>query len=143
MDFSSIVWNWSQPAALALGVLLGALGAVLGRRRSTRLDRERAEQLAAELDETRNELETHREEVARHFHATSDLFRDLTDRYSRLYAHLAEGAREFCTDEVPALARGFDGPLLGRNGDHLAGDAAADDADAEEEDAAEAPASAA
>jgi uncharacterized membrane-anchored protein YhcB (DUF1043 family) len=141
MDFPSIVWNWSQPAALALGIALGALGAVYARRRSGRLDRERAEQLAADLDETRNELETHREEVARHFTLTSDLFRDLTDRYSRLYAHLAEGAREFCTDELPALARGFEGPLLGRNGDAVA--AGPDSEEAEDEDAAEVSAPAA
>ena len=72
---------------------------------------------AGELEETREELEAHREEVAKHFHETSQLFRGLTEQYTRLYAHLAEGARDFCAEDEPALARGFDGPLLGRNGD--------------------------
>jgi len=101
---------------LAAGLLLGGLCALFLQRRMAGADRERAEQLAGELEETREELEAHREEVARHFQETSTLFRGLTEQYSRLYAHLAEGARGFCTDDLPALAHGFDGPLLGRNG---------------------------
>jgi uncharacterized membrane-anchored protein YhcB (DUF1043 family) len=103
-------------AALAVGLAVGALCGVLLQRRSGRGDRERAEQLSRELDETREELESHREEIARHFRQTSNLFRDLTERYTHLYAHLAEGARQFCTGDAPALARGLDAPLLSGNG---------------------------
>jgi uncharacterized membrane-anchored protein YhcB (DUF1043 family) len=107
-------WNpeWITPAAvaLAIGFGLGALALFAVMRRAGASDRERAEQLATELEETREELESHREEVARHFARTSDLFRDLTEQYTQLYAHLANGARAFCPD-VPALGQ-LDAPLL-------------------------------
>lgn len=115
MDFQ-LEWTPTVYLAFGVGIALGALVVFAFRGRSGGADRARAEQLSAELDETREELDNQREEIARHFAETSNLFRDLTEQYTRLYAHLAEGAREFCTDEVPALARGFDGPLLGRNG---------------------------
>jgi hypothetical protein len=98
------------------GLGLGAGGVAFLLRRSGRAARERAERLAAELDETRAELDAHRKEVTKHFEQTSKLFRDLTEQYTRLYGHLAEGAREFCAGAVPALGRDFDGPLLGSDG---------------------------
>jgi len=106
--------EWSATTLLAFGVglALGAVSVGFLQRRSGGAARERAEQLAGELDETREELETQRAEVAKHFEETSGLFRDLTEQYTRLYTHLVEGAREFCTEEVPALGRGFGGPLL-------------------------------
>ena len=107
-----MVWNVDVLLALAAGVVAGAGILFLLLRRAGSADRERAELLATELEETREELESHREEVAKHFGQTSELFRDLTDQYSRLYAHLAEGAREFATDAVPSLAAGFEKPLL-------------------------------
>ena len=99
-------------AAAAAGLVLGAALVFLLMRRGGSVNRERAESLTTELEETRLELESHREEVAKHFSETSDLFRDLTEQYSRLYAHLATGAREFCPDEVPSLGQGLDTPLL-------------------------------
>jgi uncharacterized membrane-anchored protein YhcB (DUF1043 family) len=110
-------WNLTFIAGLTVGLALGAVVGVLLQRRSGGTARARAEQLAAELDETREELSAQRDEVTRHFQQTSNLFRDLTERYSQLYTHLADGARQFCTDDLPALARGYDGPLLGNNGD--------------------------
>jgi uncharacterized membrane-anchored protein YhcB (DUF1043 family) len=121
MEGTPIVW-----LALAGGLLLGALCAFLLQRRFASADRERCEQLTAELEETRDELASHREEVAVHFSQTSQLFRALTEQYTRLYAHLAEGAREFATETAPALARGFDGPLLGHEGDDAAEEAHAE-----------------
>jgi hypothetical protein len=103
--------------AFAVGIALGAVGLGLLQRRSGGAARERAEQLGIELDEAREELEAQRAEVAKHFEETSGLFRDLTEQYTRLYAHLSEGAREFCPEEVSALGGGFDGPLLGGSGD--------------------------
>ena len=97
---------------LAAGIAVGALAAVGLQRRGDRVAHERADQLALELDETREELETHREQVSKHFEETSNLFRDLTEQYTRLYSHLAEGSREFCADEVSALGRGLDAPPL-------------------------------
>ena len=43
---------------------------------------------------------------------TSDRFQDLTQQYTALYGHLAEGARELCSTQVPALASGHDFPTL-------------------------------
>jgi uncharacterized membrane-anchored protein YhcB (DUF1043 family) len=111
--------EWSPTILLAFGVglALGAVAVGLLQRRSGGAARERAQQLAIELDKTREKLETQRAEVAKHFEETSGLFRDLTEQYTRLYAHLSEGAREFCPEEVPALGRGLEGPLLGASGD--------------------------
>ncbi len=102
--------------AFAGGLAVGSLLLYLLQRRVTSGERERAEQLAAELDETREELDEHREEVAKHFRETSQLFRSLTEQYTHLYAHLAEGAREFCAEDVPALAQGLEAPLLAAHG---------------------------
>lgn len=127
MELTLNVW-----LAFGAGLVLGAVCIFFLSRRTAGADRERADQLASELGEAREELDAHREEVAKHFQETSQLFRDLTEQYTRLYAHLAEGARDFSTDDVPALARGFDGPLLGRNGDD-AGEAADDEPEADAE----------
>ena len=110
-------WNATILLAFGAGLVLGAVTVGLLQRRTGGAARERAEQLGIELDEAREELEAQRVEVAKHFEETSDLFRDLTEQYTRLYAHLSEGAREFCPGEVPTLGRGFDGPLLGGSGD--------------------------
>ena len=97
-------------ATLGVGLAIGAVLMNLLGRRAGRADRERADQLETELEQTREELEVHREDVARHFQQTSDLFRDVTEHYTRLYAHLATGARAFSTDEVPALDAGLQLP---------------------------------
>ena len=99
-------------ATLGVGLAIGAVLMNLLGRRAGRADRERADQLETELEQTREELEVHREDVARHFQQTSDLFRDVTEHYTRLYAHLATGARAFSTDEVPALGE-LDQTLIG------------------------------
>ena len=103
-------------AALTAGILIGALVVHLLHRRSSGVNRDRAEQLALEVEETRVELEANRDDVSRHFEQTSELFRDLTQQYSRLYSHLAEGAREFSNGGISELGRGFENPLLGEKG---------------------------
>ena len=102
--------------ALAAGLLIGALRVHLIHRRSSGINRDRAEQLALEVEETRAELEANRDDVSRHFEQTSELFHDLTQQYSRLYSHLAEGAREFSNGGISELGRGFQNPLLGEKG---------------------------
>ena len=103
-------------AALTAGILIGALVVHLLHRRSSGVNRDRAEQLALEVEETRVELEANRDDVSRHFEQTSELFCDLTQQYSRLYSHLAEGAREFSSGGISELGRGFENPLLGEEG---------------------------
>ena len=113
--------------AAGLGLVVGAGLTSFLRSRAGRADRERAEQLESELEQTREELETHREDVARHFEQTSDLFRDMTEQYTRLYAHLATGARAFHTGEVPALGQ-LDRTLIGEDAPDVAG---SEDSDAQ------------
>jgi uncharacterized membrane-anchored protein YhcB (DUF1043 family) len=105
-----------------LGVFLIGLGAgVFLRRGGVRTARAEAERLSLDLGltrtqlaaaeetvrATRQELESQRSAVAKHFERTSDLFRDLTRQYTALYAHLAEGARELCPEQRIAIASGF------------------------------------
>ena len=100
-------------AWFAAGALAGGLVAIWLRSRGGRAAEERAAQLEQELAETRSELESQGERISGHFARTSDLFRELTERYTQLYAHLAGGAREFCSGETPAIARGLEGMLPG------------------------------
>src|SRR5262245_56005539 len=97
----------------AFGVVVGALATSWLGRRGDRSAEERAAQLEVELAETRSELEAQGERISGHFARTSDLFRELTERYTQLYAHLADGARQFTSGEAPGIARGLDGPLPG------------------------------
>jgi len=97
--------------SFAGGAIAGALLTTWLVRRGGRAAEDRAAQLEVELAQVRSELEAQGQQIATHFVRTSDLFRDLTERYTQLYAHLAEGARQFCPDDVPAIARGLDGLL--------------------------------
>jgi uncharacterized membrane-anchored protein YhcB (DUF1043 family) len=99
--------------SFAGGALAGALVATWLERRGGRAAYERAAELEIQLAKTRSELEAQGAQIADHFVCTSDHFRDLTGQYTQLYTHLAEGARQFCRDDVPALARGLDGLLPG------------------------------
>ena len=101
-----------SPLGIGLVLFLGGVGAGRVLRHLDQSARVRAERLERELEETRGRFEAHREQVQKHFDQTSDLFRDLTQQYTALYAHLAEGARELCPERVPALGRGDAGGLL-------------------------------
>ena len=96
-----------------VGAVLFAAGAAAGwwlcRDREAR---GRAEWLERELEDEQLRHEAYQQEVEKHFAQTSDLFRDLTQQYTALYGHLAEGARELCSTQVPALASGHDFPAL-------------------------------
>lgn len=107
-------------AALLAGYALGALFSRRGR------NPERIRQLERQLDDTRDEFESYREQVSGHFTDTSKHLRDLALQYRTVYEHLADGARTLCPDStVPIEARGLAKELL--------------PASAHEEDAAEAP----
>ena len=106
---------------IGAALFLGGLGAGLALRRGDRSARARAAKLEVELTEARRQTDVYRAQVEKHFERTSDLFRDLTDQYSALYGHLAEGARALCPDGSPALGLGLNDPLL-EPGSILAGD---------------------
>ena len=97
--------------SFAGGAIAGALLAIALLRRGGRAAEDRAAELEIELAQVRSEIEAQGRQIATHFGRTSDLFLDLTERYSQLYAHLAQGARQFCPDDVPAIARGIEGLL--------------------------------
>ncbi len=135
---------FDEVGALEIGVallttaLLFGLGLGCGlwlRGRGDRKLRERAATLEAELASAASALSSYRGEVEKHFGQTSDLFRDLTRQYTTLYAHLAEGARDLCVEQVPELGRGLAAPLLGADepGTDASGDAAAGSVDAPDE----------
>ena len=75
---------------LAAGAAIGAGVAALVRGRSG----------AAGAAQLKEELDAYRGEVDEHFERTSDLFRDLTEKYRDLYEHLATGAGELCSDDL-------------------------------------------
>ena len=97
----------------AVGAVLFAAGAAAGWWRCR--DREaaaRAHWLERELEDEQLRHQAYQQEVEKHFGQTSDLFRDLTHQYTTLYAHLADGARELCSNQLPALAGSEDFPTL-------------------------------
>src|SRR5262245_64260866 len=85
-------------ALIAVGLVLGLFGTP-GDSKS----RKRVRELEDELERLRQQQERYRESVAQHFGRTSDIFRNLTGDYRALYAHLADGARNLASEEVPAL----------------------------------------
>src|SRR6185503_4618111 len=99
---------------VAGGVGLFAAGLLVGgfvfRRRNE--DRSRAVQCEKELAEARAEHERYRANVSEHFARSSDLFRDLTDQYTSLYRHLAEGARDLGRPDLPAFEGALAQPRL-------------------------------
>jgi uncharacterized membrane-anchored protein YhcB (DUF1043 family) len=99
-----ILWG---AALLASGALLGVFLA-----RADGSTRERIAQLEEEIRRERGDRERYQERVAEHFDRTSDLFRDLTERYRNLYDHLAEGATDLAAERRPALGQGFGAPPL-------------------------------
>ena len=98
---------------LGYGALLLAGGAVVGWLLGRRSRGVRALALQAELEQARERLASYQDQVEKHFGQTSELFGDLTRQYSAVWDHLAEGARELCSERSPAIGRGFsERPLL-------------------------------
>jgi hypothetical protein len=94
-------------AAFLIGVVAGVL---VGRRRGAS---GRVAELERELAQQREQSETYRDAVAKHFGGTADRFRELTLQYADLHAHLAEGARELAADRAPELAARFPATPIG------------------------------
>ena len=117
--------------ALAGLVVGGLVGGLIGRRTNRvrayargleqELEEQRLaqERLAAEAQGIRDQLkrrqqeaEAYRQQVAEHFGDTSRLLRDLTLQYRSVYDHLAEGARELCSEGSITLEGLPESPLL-------------------------------
>ena len=94
-DFSSPDFWVVAAAGIAVGLFLGWLIASLLQRRAN---------AGASVAGLRKEMEDYREEVNTHFAHTAELFKDTTEKYRDLYEHLAGGAQELCND-LPDRAR--------------------------------------
>lgn len=86
MEFLGSVWQIGL-IALAAGILIGVLAYRVYSAATSKTD-----QVRAELDETRDELEQYKASVQSHFDKTSELVNELTQNYARVYRHLADGA---------------------------------------------------
>jgi uncharacterized membrane-anchored protein YhcB (DUF1043 family) len=102
------VWQ----VGIGVALFLAGLGAGFALRRGDAATKRRLQQLEAELAEARRLADAQQASVESHFEKTSDLFRDLTENYTALYSHLADGARTLCPEGGPALGRGLNNPLL-------------------------------
>lgn len=87
MESIDPVWFFGA-IALATGLLLGLL---ISRLLNPSTDD--VEQLKAELESARTEMERYKASVNSHFNKTSELVNDLTQDYVKVYRHLAEGAQ--------------------------------------------------
>ena len=81
------VWMFGGIALLA-GALLGAL--ICRRFTPTITD---VDELRVKLERSRTEMEHYRDNVNSHFSKTSDLVKELTEDYVKVYQHLSEGAQ--------------------------------------------------
>lgn len=91
----------TNPWILALiALLLGALAGVL-----LTLAVERRKSGGRTVEDVQRELDDYKEEVGKHFATTSELFRDMTEKYRDVYNHLAAGSQQLCEDSM-------DHPLL-------------------------------
>ena len=82
--------------AFVVGLIIGvAVMALIARRSSG----------GRSLDKLREEFDEYRDDVNAHFEKSSELFRDMTEKYRDVYNHLAAGAQAFGRDldAVPRL----------------------------------------
>ncbi len=87
MEITYSVWQIGL-IALVAGALIGVLAYRLFAP-SVR----RADQVKSDLDATRDELRSYKENVNEHFDKTAELVNDLTQNYVKVYQHLAAGAQ--------------------------------------------------
>lgn len=79
--------------ALLLGALIGFL---MGRTGSGQSQRKKIEE---ELQCSKAEMDTYKNEVTSHFEQTAALVNELTEQYRKVHQHLATGAQSLCADQ--------------------------------------------
>ena len=87
MDSVYLIWLCAF-GALAGGAIIGAIVY-----RNLAPGKKKTDDLKAELDAARLELETYKTSVNSHFDKTAELVNGLTQDYVKVYRHLAEGAQ--------------------------------------------------
>lgn len=83
---------------LIIALVAGFIGLLLGVGLMMLLDRRRAG--GKSVEQLREEFDDYRGKVAGHFAETSDLFRDMTEKYRDVYNHLAAGSQALCEDPM-------------------------------------------
>lgn len=86
MDPVYLVWLFACGAVVGGGII----GAIVYRNLTPNI--KQADNLKAELDEVRQEMESYKTNVNSHFDKTAELVNELTQDYVKVYKHLAEGA---------------------------------------------------
>jgi len=87
MDPVYLIWLFAA-GALVGGVIIGAIV-----HRNLAPGKKQTDDLKAELDAARLEMETYKTSVNTHFDKTAELVNELTQDYVKVYRHLAEGAQ--------------------------------------------------
>ena len=87
MDPVYLFWLYTIGALVGGGII----GAILYRNLTP--SAKKANNLKAELDEARLEMESYKASVNNHFDKTAELVNELTQDYVKVYKHLAEGAQ--------------------------------------------------
>jgi len=106
-ETAAVTMMWAEIAVacglFAAGILVGLFVSRFGSG-----VRARAHKLEKELGLEREASRQYHEHVAEHFKRTSDMFGELTHKYTALYSHLAEGARNLCADRAPTIGSAFE-----------------------------------
>jgi len=87
MDPVYLIWLCATGALVGGGII----GAIVYRNLAS--DKKKTDDLKAELDAARLEMETYKTSVNSHFDKTAELVNELTQDYVKVYKHLAEGAQ--------------------------------------------------
>jgi uncharacterized membrane-anchored protein YhcB (DUF1043 family) len=106
-ETAAITMMWAE-IAIACGVFAAGILVGLFVSRFGSGARGKAHKLEKELALEREASRQYHEHVAEHFTQTSDMFGELTHKYTALYTHLAEGARTLCADRAPTIGSAFE-----------------------------------
>ncbi len=106
-ETATIAMTWAE-IAVACGIFVAGIVVGLFASRFGPGVRGRVRRLEHELSEEREASRRYGQTVAEHFERTSDLFRELTHKYTALYTHLAKGARNLCADRAPTIGSAFE-----------------------------------
>ena len=60
---------------------------------------------SAQTRKVRQEFEDYKEKVDEHFNQTSEMFKDVTTEYKKLYDHMASSAVELCNTDLSIMPR--------------------------------------
>lgn len=84
---------------IGIGLILGLLaGIFIGRLEG--FSKKERDDLKSQLEQAREELTSHKQQVADHFIKTSTLVNNMTESYRAVYDHLAQGASTLCGDQI-------------------------------------------